>query len=180
MSQIHGGNSSSAQQPGHGFRRGSVVDHGSRSCPCSGLRLLDGEARKSRPRGVRVRQGRRHTNHRQSSAIVQALPVLTTEPPSLCCLPQLSMQAGRCCGLREPAVRSRDLHFKPWPFEALPRQSRCPYLPISIRQSDLPEWPSLAATPRLRPSAEQPSCCSRQHRRQRRQPLEGSRSPLPV
>jgi len=90
------------------------------------------------------------------------------------------MQAGRCCGLREAAVRSRDLHFKPWPFEALPRQSRCPYLPISIRQSDLPEWPSLAATPRLRPSAEQPSCCSRQHRCQRRQPLEGSRSPLPV
>ena len=42
--------------------------------------VADGGAKKSRPRGDWIRQCRRHTNHRQSSAIVQALPVLTTGP----------------------------------------------------------------------------------------------------
>jgi len=86
------------------------------------------------------------------------------------------MQAGRCCGIREPAVRSRDLHFKPGPSRPCRASRGVPYLSISIRSSDLPEWPSLAATPRPRPSNEQPARCSRKHRRLRRQPHEGSRS----
>jgi hypothetical protein len=80
MSLIHGGISGSAPQPGRGLHRPAQRWTMALLSALFGLRLLDGEARKSRPRGVRFRQGRRHTNHRQSSAIVQALPVLTTGP----------------------------------------------------------------------------------------------------
>jgi hypothetical protein len=186
MSLIRGGISGSEPRPARGLHRCSAVDHDSSDCGWPDLRLLDGEARKSSLRGVRFRQRQRHTNQRQSIAIVQALPVLTT-------CPRMGSTSSRACAAchssqckqagvadpENPPFAVVTCTSSPGPFEALPRQSRCPYLPISIRQSDLPEWPSLAATPRLRPSAEQPSCCSRQHRCQRRQPLEGSRSPLP-
>ena len=70
----------SSARLGRGSRPGSEVDTFSRACRYTDLRDLDGEARKSSLRGVRFRQRQRHTNQRQSIAIVQALPVLTTCP----------------------------------------------------------------------------------------------------
>ncbi len=83
MSLIRGGISGSEPRPARGLHRCSAVDHDSSDCGWPDLRLLDGEARKSSLRGVRFRQRQRHTNQRQSIAIVQAvqaLPVLTTCP----------------------------------------------------------------------------------------------------